>query len=258
MAKKKSILSEAPGYQYDEKAPVIKIDEFQKVVNSRRAVRIFEDSPIPDDVVRACLEDGLRAPNSSNLQPWEFYRVVTPSKRKALAYACFSQTAAKTAAELIVVAARTSTWREHAREMVDLFNRAPEQVAPSAFDYYRRIVPFAYTLGPIGVAGFFKRFLYFFIGLRKPIIREPVTRAHLRTWAVKSTALAAENIMLSFRARGYDTCPMEGYDSKRVKKVIGLPRDGVVVMVIAAGRRAKGGIYGPRIRFKADRFIKTV
>ena len=260
MAKKKgeNILSSDPGFTYEEPVPEIDAAEFQKVIDSRRSVRVFDGTAIPDEVVTRCLHNGLLAPNSSNLQPWELYRVTDPGKRKELVRACFSQVAARKAAELIVVVAKPGTWRAHAREMYRLFQGLGEGVPRAALDYYGKIVPMAYTLGPLGVLGILKRALYFFIGLGRPMLREPVTKAHLRIWAVKSTALAAENIMLSFRAEGYDTCPMEGYDSKRIRKLLGLRRGALVVMVIAAGRRAPGGVYGPRIRFDPSRFIKTV
>jgi nitroreductase len=258
MAEKKSILSNDPGFNYDEKAPDINATEFQKVIDSRRSVRIFEDSPVPEEVVQKCLENGLLAPNSSNLQPWELYWVKSDGKKKELIRACLSQIAAKQAAELIVVVARTKTWRAHAKEMYNLFTRLGDGVPGPVLNYYGKLVPAAYTQGPFSVLGFLKRILFFFIGIRKPTIREPVTRSHLKTWAVKTTALAAENIMLSFRAYGFDSCPMEGYDSKRIKKILGLKRDAVVVMVIAAGRRAHGGIYGPRLRFDKARFIKKI
>lgn len=260
MAEKKggNILSSDPGFNYEEPVPEIDAGEFQKVIDSRRSVRVFDGTAIPDEVVTRCLHNGLLAPNSSNLQPWEFHRVVTPEKKKNLARACFSQVAARKAAELIVVVARPRTWRAHAREMHRLFLGLGSGVPKAALDYYGRIVPMAYSLGPFGILGFIKRVAYFFVGLGRPMLREPVTRAHLRTWAVKSTALAAENVMLSFRAEGYDTCPMEGYDSKRIRKLLGLGRGALVVMVIAAGKRAPGGVYGPRIRFDPARFIKTV
>ena len=40
----------------------------------------------------------------------------------------------------------------------------------------------------------------------------------MKVWSQKTTALACQNFMLSMRAYGYDTCPMEGLDSTRVKK----------------------------------------
>ncbi len=253
-----NILSKAPETDYVEKAPEIDEKEFQKVIDSRRSVRVFDETPIPDAVMRRCLQNALLAPNSSNLQSWEFYRVLTPEKREALVKACLDQVAAKTAAELVVIVARTATWRAHAKEMLALFAKSKNRVPKAAYSYYKRIVPFVYSMGFLGTLGMLKRILFFFKGLTSPIIREPVNRWHIKTWAVKSTALGAENLMLSLRAYGFDSCPMEGCDSRRIRKILGLPRDAVVVMVIAAGKRGPGGIYGERIRFDSERFIREV
>ena len=251
------ILSTAPVTDYVEKVPKIDSKEFQKVIDSRRSVRIFDGKPIPEKIMNICLENALLAPNSSNLQPWGFYLVQNPDKKKALIKACLDQVAAKTASEIVVVTARTSTWKENAAEMLRIFAKASD-VPASAKSYYKKIVPFVYNMGPLGMFGHIKRILFFFRGLTTPIIREPVTRAHLRQWAVKTAALGAQNLMLSLRAYGYDSCPMEGYDSKRIKKILGLPGDAVVVMVVAAGKRGKGGIYGERIRFASSRFINKI
>jgi nitroreductase len=62
-------------------------------------------------------------------------------------------------------------------------------------------------------------------------------------WANKSCALACENFMLGMSAHGFDTCPMEGYDSSRVKKILGLHSGDEVVMVISAGKRDQKGVY---------------
>lgn len=257
MLKHKSILSVNPQVAYEEKAPKINPKEFQKVIDSRRAVRIFENTPIPEDIVMKCLHNALLAPNSSNLQPWEIYWVKSPEKKKALVYFCLNQIAAKTAAELFVIVARTDTWKAHAKEMLRIFEKA-QNVPALAKKYYSHIVPFVYTQGIFSLFGFLKRILFFLRGLRAPIVREPVQKSHMRLWAVKSTALAAENLMLSFRAYGFDSCPMEGYDSKRIKRLLNLGKHATIVMVIAAGKRAKGGIYGQRIRFSPQQFIKIV
>jgi nitroreductase len=56
------------------------------------------------------------------------------------------------------------------------------------------------------------------IGLFKPIYRQ-ARRSDMRIVAKKS-AVAAQNFMISMAAVNYDTCPMEGFDSLRVKKNI--------------------------------------
>lgn len=69
--------------RYYEAAPQdIDVDNFRKVVESRRSVRKFTDKPIPEDVLNACLDLALLAPNSSNLQPWTFYVVQDAAKKK--------------------------------------------------------------------------------------------------------------------------------------------------------------------------------
>ena len=77
-------------------------------------------------------------------------------------------------------------------------------------------------------------------------------------WAHKSTALACENLMLSLRAYGYDSCPMEGMDSKRIKKLLGLSSPAEISMVISSGKRAENGVYGKQIRFDSNYFIHEI
>jgi nitroreductase len=86
------------------------------VIESRRSVRKFTDKAIPTEVLDACLDLALLAPNSSNLQPWTFYVVQNPAKKKQLVKACLGQLAAKTASELIVCVARTDRVDEMAKK----------------------------------------------------------------------------------------------------------------------------------------------
>ena len=77
----------------------------------------------------------------------------------------------------------------------------------------------------------------------------------MKIWGHKSTSLACAHFMLAMRAHGFDTCPMEGFDSRRVKRLLGLPRRAQITMVISAGKRAKGGIYGDRFRFDQEKVV---
>lgn len=61
--------------------PDIDVEEFRKVVRSRRSIRRFKPDPIPRDVLSECLELATLAPNSSNLQPWEFFVVESADLR---------------------------------------------------------------------------------------------------------------------------------------------------------------------------------
>ncbi len=44
-------------------------------VQARRSVRSFTSEPVPDDLLRALLEQASRAPSGGNLQPWRVYVV---------------------------------------------------------------------------------------------------------------------------------------------------------------------------------------
>ena len=57
-------------------------EEFIKVVESRRSVRIFNDSEVYENDMLECLRLALLSANSSNLQPWEFYWVRDEEKKK--------------------------------------------------------------------------------------------------------------------------------------------------------------------------------
>lgn len=244
--------------QYYEEAPPTDFEAFATVVESRRSVRRFADEPIPDEVVDRCLDLALLAPTSSNLQCWEFYRVVDPAKKQEVVEACLSQPAAATAAELIVAVARVDTWKENTRDIKRVLETDVWEWPKSMHAYYSVITRIAYSNGPAGLLGPAKKALIGAIGLVRPIPRGPTNRAEVEMWAVKTTALACENLMLAFRAAGYDTCAMEGMDELRIRKTLGLGKDAIITMVIGAGRRRPGGIYGPRIRLPRERFVKTV
>ena len=252
-------MTERPSVKtYYEEAPETDFEGFAQVVESRRSVRRFADEPIPDEVVERCLDLALLAPTSSNLQCWEFYRVVDPAKKRAVVEACLSQPAAATAAELIVAVARVDTWRANTRDIGRMLKDSEFEWPSSMHAYYRVVTRVAYGNGPLGLLGPVKKALISAIGLVRPIPRGPTNRAEVETWAVKTSALACENLMLAFRAAGYDTCAMEGMDEKRVRATLGLGRDAIVTMVIGAGRRRPGGVYGPRVRLPRERFVKTV
>ena len=69
--------------RYYEPAPQdIDVANFRKVIESRRSVRKFTERVIPSEVLDACLDLALLAPNSSNLQPLTFYLVQSPAKKK--------------------------------------------------------------------------------------------------------------------------------------------------------------------------------
>jgi nitroreductase len=259
MAEKESIFNTIPDLGYTEEAPLCDTNAFAKVVESRRSIRVYTSEKIPDDIVMQCLRMGLLAPNSSNLQPWQFYWVTNETQKKDLASYCLGQPSATTAATLIVAVARPDFWKVNQQQMLAMFDETNKEKLKNGFKYYHEIVPMAYNQGPLGIMGLIKRCIFWYKGLKVPFVRSPKSYSDMRVWAHKSTALACENIMLAFRAYNYDSCPMEGMDEKRIMNMLGLKSPAEICMVISAGKRnAAKGVYGKQIRFPEEQFIKKI
>jgi nitroreductase len=221
----------------------------------RRAVRVFRDAPIDPETVKKCIANGVLAPTSSNLQLWEFVHVTSPEILERLTAACFGQNAAKTARQIVVVVARRDAWRQRARANVAFLKEQFNGVTGEkwkrrerlAMKYYRQLIPTLYAEF-FGLLGWVRYFFFSALGLFRPVYRQ-VRLSDMRVVAHKSAALAAGNFMVSMAAVGYDTCPMEGFDSQRVKRVLNLPAGAEVTMVIGCGvRDSEKGVYGPRFR----------
>lgn len=233
-------------------------DMFDAIVNGRRSVRIYDtEAPWDANAVTRSLERAVLSPNSSNLQLWEFYRVSSPDKKEELAEMCLGQKAATTASELIVIVTRKDKWKERSQFVLDASLSGLDDADPREkilTTYYNRIIPTLYNNDFLGVTSVAKKIMVSVMGMFKPTPRE-VTKTDVRVIVHKSAALAAQTFMLSMKAEGYDSCPMEGFDSARVKKFLGLPAGAEVNMIIGVGTAKQEGIYGPRIRVKQEEVV---
>ena len=227
--------------------------EFFDAIQTRRSVRKYTAEPVPPEVVDRALDAALLAPNSSNMQMWEFYWVRDAAKKQSLVEACLSQTAARSAQELVVAVANPSHWKKHARAMRDRVKAAdaPDRVV----QYYAKLMPMTYGLQILAPL---KWLAFTMVGLFRPTPRKPWSWRDREETCIKSCALACQNFMLAITAQGYDTCPMEGFDERRVKALLSLPFSARVVMVISLGKRSPGGIWGEQIRLPRDWAIKTI
>ena len=228
-----------------------------EAIETRRSVRKYQAEPVPRAVIERALQAAQLAPNSSNLQPWEMYWVTSPDKKAQLVTACFGQATAGTAAELVVFVARTDTWRRN-RELILETLKKRGNPPKQQLDYYQKIVPVFYVHGWLGILGFLKWLVFPVAGWFRPVPRGPFSRGKLKAAVSKTVALACENFMLAITAQGFSTCPMEGFDEVRVKKILGLGRAAAVVMVISVGKEDSAGIYGPRLRFDPKLFVFEV
>jgi nitroreductase len=227
-----------------------------EAIQYRRSVRIYDaEKALDKNVVKKCIAQAALAPNSSNMQLWEFYHITSKDLIAKIAPFCFNQNAAKTADQLVIFVTRKDLWRKRAKANLAFMDTSfgannPKTKQSSrekvARNYYEKLIPFAYA-DFLGIFGFLKYLLMFAIGLFKPVYRE-VKNSDMRNVAHKTCGLAAQNFMISMASESYDTCPMEGSDTLRIKKLLKLPFGAEINIVVSCGIRTEKGIYGERFR----------
>jgi len=234
-------------------------NEFQSIIERRRSNRSFDPSvPVPDEVIQRSLERAILSPNSSNMQLWEFHWINSDAEIKKFIPLCLSQSAAKTAQQMVVFVTRQDKWKERAKwnyEMIkSQIKGEPGKLEKGGLAYYGKLMPLVYGNDPFGFLTFVRRSICFFMGLRKPFMRMG-GKADQRVSVHKSCALAAQTFMLSIAAEGFESCPMEGFDKIRVRKSLGLPRGAEINMIISVGKGTEEGIWGKRFRVPYDEVV---
>lgn len=233
----------------------------EEVLTYRRSVRVFDKGkPIDPEKVKQGLELATLAPNSSNMQLWEFYQIVQPELLAKISEACLNQTATSTASEVVIFVTRQDLYRKRAKFVLEFERENIRRYSPKERQekrirdrelYYGKLMPFMYARF-FGLLGVFRVILAGIIGMFRPIVRQ-VSESDMRVVVHKSCALAAQTFMIAMANEKYDTCPLEGFDSKRIKKLLNLPRAAGINMVIACGiRDGNKGIWGERGRVPFD------
>ena len=237
-----------------------------EAIQYRRSVRKYKQEEIDEEKVKKCIENATLAPNSSNMQLWEFYHITDKKILQNLSKACFDQNAAKTAVNMVVFVTRRDKWKVRAKQNLHFLEKMFDKQEKAGIDvarrrkvsrrYYKKLMPTIYT-DFFGLIGFYKKILSIFIGLFRPIYRE-VLYTDQKVIIHKSMALAAQNFMLSMSEIGYDTCPMEGSDTSRVKKILNLPRKAEINMIVGCGVRSEKGVYTERFRVPFNEVYRKI
>lgn len=239
----------------------------KEILEYRRSVRTYDSNRrIDSEKVRQCLELALLAPTSSNMQLWECLHITDREVLKNLSIACLNQNAAKTAQEMVVFITRQDLYIERAKDALAFErenvkrNGSPEKDEKHIKHweiYYGKIIPLIYGRF-FGMLGLLRKFIALSTGIFRPMMRE-VSENDIRVTVHKSCALAAQTFMLAMAEQNYDTCPMEGFDSRRVKKILQLPFNTEINMIIACGiRDEETGVWGERFRVPFEKIYKKI
>jgi len=187
------------------------LDTFN-AIEQRRSVKHYDpDHKMTEAEIQKLLELAILSPTSFNMQNWRFVLVEEASLREEIWLASWKQNQVKDASILLVLCADLNA---HAKNPERYWANAPEQVSTA-------IVPM--------IKNFYK------------------DNASLqRDEAMRSIGIVSQTLMLTAKAMGYDSCPMVGFDPKKVAEIIKLPEDHIIGMLLPIGKakepaRARGG-----------------
>lgn len=168
----------------------------------RRSIKSYDpDYKLSDQQFQQLMTNALLAPTSFNIQHWRFLRITDQAIREQLKAVAWDQAQVTDASEILVITADTQAW-----------NKSPER-------YWENTDQDKQTL---------------LVNLLKDFYdgREWLQRDE----AIRSGAMAAQNIMISAKSMGLDSCPMIGIDFDGVAELVKLPEDHVIVMLLAVGK----------------------
>ena len=181
------------------------LKSLMQAVLDRRATTHFTNEAIPDEILDAILRLGGQAPSGYNFQPWRFIVVRDEENRKRLQKAAYNQPKVAEAPIIIIAVGMKEAWKETAGEVLRE-GAARGAGRPDGVDQYKQSALDFLSHMPMNV------------------------------WVNRHVTYAVVTMMLAAESYGYDTAPMEGFDSAAVKREFGIPDEGEVVSLLAIGR----------------------
>ncbi|MBA3013710.1 MAG: nitroreductase family protein [Proteobacteria bacterium] len=194
-------------------------------IETRRAVKHFDSSHrMTEEEETRILSLALLSPTAFNIQNWRFLVVKDPTLRQQIREVAWGQAQVTDASLLIILCADLKSWeREPARYWRNAVPAVQEFILPAIDQYYRG--------------------------------KDQVQRDE----AMRSCGMAAQTLMLTAKAMGYDSCPMDGFDFDAVGQLVNLPEDHAIAMFVAIGKATqeawpRGGQLPLREVVRVDKF----
>jgi len=233
------------------------VNDVLRAILQRRAVKAFDPVEISPALREQILDAARHAPSSFNLQPYKFYWAGSTPKKNAIARLCLGQKPAETASALVVAVADLASLSATSEAQLDWMRRSNFS-EEKTHDYERtaKIGRILFLSGPFEMFAAFKWVVFRLLNLWKVMGMPPLFRKDQFKWATRSTSLACQNLMIAAEALGMNTCPMEGFDGRRLSRLLGLSRrHHEIVMVIAIGKKSHVVNQPPQWRRPLDRTV---
>jgi nitroreductase len=176
-------------------------------VAARHSVESFDSGQrISEEEVRSLIEHALLTPSAFNLQHWRIVRVADVDTRRKIRELSYHQPQMTDASLLLVLCMDLKAWeKEPERYWANVPAEVRAAIVPNIGRYY---------------GGHSER---------------------ERDEAMRSCGMVAMNLMLVAQEMGYDSCPMGGFDHQGVARLIHLPEDHLIGMILVIGREKSGG-----------------
>ncbi len=173
-----------------------------EAIKARRAVKHFDENyEMPREHTQLMIEHTLESPTSFNIQHWRIINVENSLLRQQVREAAWDQAQITDASLLFVLCADIKAW-----------DKQPEQYWKNAPQAAQDVL----------------------VPMIKPFYEG--SEQLQRDEAVRSIGIAAQTLMLTAKALGYDSCPMIGFDNGKVAEIIKLPSDHLIGMIITVGK----------------------
>ena len=187
------------------------------ILQWRYATKKFDATKkIPQNVFQELLEALRLAPSSFGLQPWKFVVVRDEALRKELKAHSWNQPQITDASELVVLCALKNLDEAYVKDFVRQIAET-HGVSPESLKDYEGMM-----------LGFIKN----------------QTAAQLTEWMKRQLYIALGFLMYAASEKRIDSCPMEGFDSKKYDEILKLGEQGLQSVVLCTlGYRAKDDAY---------------
>ena len=174
--------------------------ELDKVMEERRSIRKFKPDPVPDELILKLLEAARLAPSGSNIQPWRFLSVRSPEMKEKIKSATRYTFVAK--APVILVCCADLAALETRTARID------ELMQSGVFDG----VEVDGTYAP-----------------------PEKTSEQMLSYLTLNVGIAITHIMLKAVDLGLGACWIGGFDSQKVKSMLGLKENLFVAALLPIG-----------------------
>ncbi len=190
-----------------------KRDIFSKAINFRHACKMFdEDKKISDKDMRYILEAGRLSPSSFGMEGWKFLVITNQNLKEELRPFCWNQPQITTCSHLVIILGAINPLK--------LESGIPQK------RFQRRDLP--------------DEKIEQYIGVYKNYIEAIGDDKDIFVWSSKQTYIAAANMMDAAAVLEIDSCPIEGFEKKKIDELLDLDtKEFQISLILPFGHRVK-------------------